>query len=419
MNWKNFNWKHLFIVLLLLHLAPVWMFNYFPSQDGPSHVYNAFIFKEYQNHENYMFRDVFKLNITIFPNWGAHLTLTLLLYIFPPLIAEKIFLTFAVGLLPISFFYFLSAVHKRGVLFGWLGFLFSYNYLLFMGFYSFILSISLFFFSFGYWWKHKEDFSVRQIGVLYILLLTTYLCHFFSYGLLLLAISLAALWVWGSTTIVAIWCARQTGERAKRHYNFAVKLTPMLQFVGYMLPAYFIFAEYFLEYLQSYRSRFADLAFISDYFWGVRSLVYFTNWHVKVHYGLLCLFGTAIIISFFFRVHKRQWIQQTDAFLVITLFLTFIFIKSPWGNWLIDRIHLYIPLMLAPWFIPYLGKTLRFGFTTALIVICLVHLGRSTYDIALLNREIHELTSGTDFMDPHTTYSIRSPDWKSPMPWEE
>ena len=69
----------------------------------------------------------------------SHLTMASLLYIFPPIIAEKILLTFAVGLVPISFFYFLDAVHKRGFLFGWLGFLFSYNYLLFMGFYNFAL----------------------------------------------------------------------------------------------------------------------------------------------------------------------------------------------------------------------------------------------------------------------------------------
>ena len=38
---KKLTWKHLFILLLLLYLAPLWVFRYFPSQDGPSHIYNA------------------------------------------------------------------------------------------------------------------------------------------------------------------------------------------------------------------------------------------------------------------------------------------------------------------------------------------------------------------------------------------
>ena len=118
LRWRNLTWKHLFILLLLLHLAPLWIFTYFPSQDGPSHIYNASILKEYHKHENYKLRDVFKLNIIIFPNWISHLTMASLLHIFPPIIAEKILLTLAVGLVPISFSIFLDAVHKRGFLFG-------------------------------------------------------------------------------------------------------------------------------------------------------------------------------------------------------------------------------------------------------------------------------------------------------------
>ena len=411
MNWKNLTWKHLFVVLLLLHIIPLWIFNYFPSQDGPSHVYNAFILKEYHKHENYKLRDVFKLNITIFPNWLSHLALALLLYVFPPIVSEKIFLTVTVGLLPVSFFYFLSAVRKRELLFGWLGFLFSYNYLLFMGFYSFILSISFFFFSFGYWWKHKDSFRVNQIGVLYFLLVATYLSHIFSYGLILLSISVVALCLWVSAAVVETWRERHVEGMINMVFSFAVKLKPLIRFVGYMLPAYFIFVEYLLRYLQDYRSFFLDKSFIPDYFWGVKSLVYFTDWHVNIHRGLLCVLGAAIVISLIYRLRRKQWLQQTDVFLVITLLCTVMFIRAPWGNWLIDRSHFYILPMLTPWLIPYLGKVFRLVFTIALVVICLAHLGRSTYDIAHLNREIDELTSGIGFMEPHTTYSIRSPDW--------
>ena len=60
-------------------------------------------------------------------------------------------------------------------------------------------------------------------------------------------------------------------------------------------------------------------------------------------------------------------------------------------------------------------KAVQLGFTMALVVICLLPLGRSTYDQVRLSREIAELTSGVHLMKPHSTFSIRCPDWhKSP-----
>ncbi|MBC8228731.1 hypothetical protein H8E77_04180 [bacterium] len=116
---RQLNWKHyLIIALFVIHLMPLWIFKYFPSQDGPSHIYNAKVLKEYHQHENYKLRDVFKLNLTIFPNWTSHPVMAFLLFFFPPIVTEKILLTFGVGLLPLSLFYFLGAIDKRKILFG-------------------------------------------------------------------------------------------------------------------------------------------------------------------------------------------------------------------------------------------------------------------------------------------------------------
>ena len=72
------------IVLLVIHLLPVWGFQViFRLRDGASHIYNAYVVKEYHNHENYRLREVYKLNATLFPNWTSHALLALLLYIFP------------------------------------------------------------------------------------------------------------------------------------------------------------------------------------------------------------------------------------------------------------------------------------------------------------------------------------------------
>ena len=59
--------KLIIITLLVIHLLPVWVFSYFPTQDGASHIYNSYILKEYHNHENYRLREVYELNLTLFP----------------------------------------------------------------------------------------------------------------------------------------------------------------------------------------------------------------------------------------------------------------------------------------------------------------------------------------------------------------
>ena len=85
MNLRKVSTPQMIVVLLLvIHLLPVWLFEYFPSQDGSSHVYNAYLLKDYHHHENYQLRKVYQLNLKIFPNWASHIILAALMYIFPP-----------------------------------------------------------------------------------------------------------------------------------------------------------------------------------------------------------------------------------------------------------------------------------------------------------------------------------------------
>ncbi len=416
-NWRNLSWKHLFVMLLILHILPLWIFAYFPSQDGPSHVYNALVLKEYSKHENYKIRDAWKLNITIFPNWLSHIALAALLYIFPPVMSEKIFLTFAIGMIPIAFFYFLDAIHKdkkERFLFAWLGFPFAYNYLLYMGFYNFTLSISFFFFSFGFWWKHKDNMQVKHICVLYVLLLLTYLSHIASYGLVVLGMSLAAGCIWGLGALVEAWQARREhiGEMLKQ---FVISLKPFFRFLLYMVPIYFVLMEYYLQSLKLHPTgSHRGMDYIKDYFFEIGCLVYFTRWHVHANHFLLAVLGIAILVSLGYRIYRKEWIKRTDVFLLIAILFTYMFIRAPWsygpGGWINDRIYIYILLMLAPWLIIDMHKFVRYAITTCLIIFTLLHFGRTAYEHGSISPEMAELASGAKLIEPHTTFSIRTAD---------
>lgn len=441
-NWRTLSWKHLFALLLILHILPLWIFAYFPSQDGASHVYNALVLKEYSQHENFKMRDAWQLNITIFPNWLSHIALAALLYIFPPVLSEKIFLTIAIGMIPIAFFYFLHAVnkeHKQKYMYAWLGFPFAYNYLLYMGFYNFTLSIAFFFFSFGYWWKHKDNMRIKHLSILYILLLLTYLSHIASYGLVVLGISVAAGCIWGCEALLEAWKARRENTTAiiKKFYN---NLKPFYSFLLYMVPIYFILMEYYLQSIKRHPTGgHRGFEWLKDYFWGVKSLVYFTDWHLSVNYFLLVVFGVAIVISIAYRIAQKQWIKQTDVFLLIAILFTYMYFKAPWsygpGGWINDRIHIYILLMLAPWLIiPDVKKTydleqepsqqevqlgsisimhkfIRYAITTCLLLFTLLHFGRTALDHGRISTEIAELVSGAKLIEPHTTFNHRTGGW--------
>ena len=114
--------RNVIIALLVIHLLPVWIFTYFPTQDGASHIYNSYVLKEYHKHENYRLREVYELRLALFPNWTSHAFLALLMYVFPPIICEKILISICIGLLPLSLFYFLNIVQKGNALFGLVGF---------------------------------------------------------------------------------------------------------------------------------------------------------------------------------------------------------------------------------------------------------------------------------------------------------
>lgn len=423
LNWRNWTWKHLFVALLVLHLIPIWIFAYFPSQDGASHVYNGLVLKDYAKPENYKLRDAWELNITVFPNWLSHIALMLLLYVFPPVIAEKVFLTIAIGMIPIAFFYFLHAVHGKPKeedsgswhTFAWLGFPFAYNYLLYMGFYNFTLSIAFFFFSFGFWWKHKDDMQVQHLGGLYVLLLLTYLSHIASYGLVVLGMSIAAGCLWGGNALATTW--RERNERnagwTQQLWRSLHRLKPLVRFGLYMVPMYFVLVDYYLFSIKEHPTgNHRGMEWVWEYFIGIKSIVYFTDWHVPVNQGLLVVLGAAIVIAIVYRVRREEWVKQTDAFLLIAILFTAMFIRAPWsygpGGWINDRIHLYILLMLAPWFITNMDKVVRYAIATCLIVFSLLHCGRTAYDHGRIAPEIEELVSGTHLIEPHTVFEIRA-----------
>jgi hypothetical protein len=432
------------IILLVVHLLPIWIFRYFPTQDGPSHIYNAYVLKDYHKHENYKIREVFKLNLTLFPNWTSHALMVLLMYVLPPIVCEKILVSICIVLLPLSLFYFLDAVDRGKTLFGLLGFIYAYNYLLHMGFYNFALSMSMFFFTLGYWWKHKDGMSTANLAALYALLLGTYLCHYQSYLQLVLSLSFFAFFSCLHSAFVEIWGTRKElqNDEGTRSSSLSVligKLKPFLEFLGFMLPAYFIMFSYYLSSTMGYARNYWDLKALEEYFFNNKSLVYFRDNHILIMHVVLGVLVVAFLLTLRDRITsaytfrranasshvnpdaagERLWtrvVNGKEQFLLMAGILTIIFFKAPWnlgsgGGWINDRAHIYIFLVLLPFFSVNFHRYVWYTMAGIMIALSLWHLGYSVRDYYYLNKEIADLASGVGMLEENATLGVCSSDW--------
>ena len=425
------------IALLVIHLLPVWGFRYFPTQDGASHIYNSYVVKEYHKHENYRLREVYELNLTLFPNWTSHAFLALLMYVFPPIICEKILIAICIGLLPLSLFYFLNSVQKGKTLFGLVGFIFAYNYMLHMGFYNFVLSMSLFFFTLGYWWRHRDELTVTNIGVMYVLLIATYLTHYQSYATLMISLTFFAVFLSLYEALHKTWGYREiSGDNgktlARNLKRFAGKLKPTFLFLVSMLPVYFIMISYYLDKPRRGVGHM-DFEWLREYFFSMKSLVSFRDEHILIGRVLLVVFAIAFLLTLIDRVwhvyrfrrssesedtKERLWtriVSRRDGFLLMAIILTVMYFKFPrsgyGGGWINDRMHLYIFLVLLPFFSISLHKYIKYATAGIIIALSLWHLGYNVQTYYLLNKDIDNAISSAGMLDKHTILTSRPAEW--------
>ncbi len=184
--------KLIFILLIAIQLVPIWVFPYFPTQDGPAHVDNAAALRYYFNPDEHLLHQYYTLNLRLVPNWVTNLTLAGLIGFVSPIVAEKILISGYIVLLPISIRYSLGAISEDARFLSLLAFPLIYNDFLHRGFYNFIYSIPVFFFVIGYWLRHRESLRLGEIFCLASLILLLYFCHIVSFGVLVITLFILA-----------------------------------------------------------------------------------------------------------------------------------------------------------------------------------------------------------------------------------
>ena len=392
--------------LCLLHLIPIWGFTFIPTQDGISHVYNSYILKEWNNPDYTKFHQVYDLNLTFFPNWSNYAFFYLALHIVSPLIAEKIYVSICVLLFPFSFYYLLTAINKRLRIFSLLGFLYSYNYLLQMGFYNFTLAFPLCLISIGYWWKYKACLSITQVAVLNLLIIGTYFSHFGPFTMLVFTLTFFAF-----------------VHFLEHLSDWQNSLRKSLSFFGYMVPVFFIllntvlknpetlYPEKWLERHKSNQfSHYLPWTELWNNFLKVESLVYFNDSYIIVSKILLIFICLCIMWTIIERIHQKQVFRSQDVFLFLSIILVVLYFKLPWRHgspgWINPRINLFIFPVLLGWFVVPKSLWFRKILVGMMLLMTLWHLGLTIRDYHLLNKDMKEFMAGTELIRPDSSVSL-------------
>ncbi len=175
----------LFVGMAIVNVIPVWAWKYFPSQDGPAHLYNSYVLAHYR--DSPLFQQYFRLHWSAAGNAFTHALFPVLLLAFPPLLAQRIFLTLYCAGLPFAFRYAVRAWRHSGDAMSFAGFLLVYNVFLHYGFWNFCFSIVFFLVAFGYLARHGDRLQWRSFGLMTLLALATYTAHILSWAMLVLA----------------------------------------------------------------------------------------------------------------------------------------------------------------------------------------------------------------------------------------
>ncbi|HKI01457.1 MAG TPA: hypothetical protein VKK31_05715 [Thermoanaerobaculia bacterium] len=373
----------LFFALALLYVLPFWTVRYLPTVDGACHTYNAWIIRQYGNVEQYpLFQQYYEINTKPYPNWISQGTMALLMLAVPPIVAEKLLVSGYVLLFLGGVWYLAGAVRPEVRWPAFLAFPFAYHQLFQYGFYNFSVSLALFPWVLGYWWRHREEPGLGFAVRINLLLWLCYFSHILSFALALAAVGV-------------LWLATLRRESWRRHLLHIPILLPQV-----VLPIWF--------FLQKTGGEIPDR-------WPVRRLLrYFANLQVLQTFGggLQRWFALGLAILFLLllvltlgRHLRRPVVHQEDAFLLLAILFFVLYIFSPQGlaggSLLKPRLSLYPYLLLIPWLSPGFSGKVRKAAAATLALAALLYLGNLTYWYRLRGGEVAQFLSALEPIRPN------------------
>jgi hypothetical protein len=170
-------------LLMLCNLAPIWITDRFPSQNGPWFLLPTHMFREYHN-PAFDYAAHFVRNWRPIPHMLHDLLVGILAAWIPLFTAERLVLSLQAVLLPWSAWRFLEAVAPGRRWLAYPACLLVLSFPFFRGYHDYTLSVILYFLTLAYWYPRRHALTAGSVVVLWVLCLLTYLSHLVVFGLL-------------------------------------------------------------------------------------------------------------------------------------------------------------------------------------------------------------------------------------------
>ncbi len=196
-----------FTAVLVLHVLPMWLVRYFPTQDGPLHVENVLALLRHASSP--LLQHWYEVNWGAQPNWLTQGVLAGLLRVASPVTAEKLVLTAYTVLFALGF----RAALPRGERGWWAAlaaFPFVHAFPFHMGFWNFCWGVALAFLAFGFWNRTRGRLGPGRFAALAGLSVLLFLAHTVALAGAMVAIGAALAWRAG------VSLSRSRGSAARR-----------------------------------------------------------------------------------------------------------------------------------------------------------------------------------------------------------
>jgi hypothetical protein len=334
----------LFLAVALLQLVPVWAPRYYPTMDGPAHLYNAWVMREIAlGHDNIVTR-TYAIDLKPYPNLLDHVILAVLLGALEAPAAEKVFVSAIILLFLGGAWLFAGAADRRASLFAFLALPLSHHLLLQSGFYNFSLSVGIYFIVVAVWWTRRRRPDWQTITIVALLLLLCYFAHPMSTALAIG--SIGVLWL--------------TASRDWRHLIAFLPVLPLL--------AWFVLRERGRGNPSDW-TLWHHFTFLAQ----TQEIATYAIWQLK--FGAVLCAVTLLLMAITVAVERRR--READAFLLILAAVIAAFLLGPGatsgGSMVLERLGLFISLLPLPWLSPRLGKAGRGAFAVAMSVVAIAH----------------------------------------------
>ena len=404
--------------LTIASLVPIWIGEYFPSQNGPEYLLAVQMMKEYFN-PIFNYSDYYELIFVLTPNLLFHVVVYLLYSVFPILISSKIALSLNVILLPLGIFYLIKTIHPKKVIFGFGGFPFIYNYFIPKGYNSFYFSIVIFCFFFGYLVKHSDRLHTKNLVWLAILVFLVYMSHVFSF---VLAIFIATVYI----------LLRYQSYRA------------VLKVLAVFIPSCIFFAQYVIFMLNQSDSLVDSHAYWIRYYPWYYAIKLFVKMSMssfselpafifliplsfilyavfKKVLGLRSSFSVSDIARGGWRLFMKQ---ETTLCLFIILSLIFFALPGQIAGWPKFNIRLlpFVFILMLACAVPFSKKISNRMFLGVVCVTSLLLYMIMAFHVVKINKDLKDYTSGIPVIEKNKTLlPVRLEDYRvgeiRPLHW--